>query len=320
MKRLFKLSWKPTFILLLGLTALGSAHGADIATSFQYPMNPYLEGHRYFDEWTDAFGGKYHAAQDCQGKGGDPVYAVANGVVSYSYGEGGEWAMYGYVMTIDHQLPDGFWVYSLYGHLSTRRWKKLEGEVVHKGELIGYLGDDDEDGSLTQWGPHLHFGIRMGKQSDYYDFLVGYYTDHPAFHGWIDPGDFIENNLRSAGFPDLTGEWNSLTQTCKTTSGKTKCKLQGALDIRNQGDQKSPSFNISFYLSEDEELDEEDTFLGEVTMGSIKARGNKAKKWSYSLPVGDHATGMYIITVIDEEYAVPEFNRNNNLTVSGPLP
>jgi hypothetical protein len=223
-------------------------------------------------------------------------------------------------MTIDHQLPDGFWVYSLYGHLSTRRWKKLEGEVVHKGELIGYLGDDDEDGSLTQWGPHLHFGIRMGKKSDYYDFLVGYYPDHPALHGWIDPGSFIENNLRSAGLPDLIGEWNSLAQTCKTASGKTRCKIQGTLNIQNRGDQKSSSFDVSFYLSENEELDGEDTFLSKVTIGSIKAGGNKAKKWSYSLPMGDHATGEYIIAVIDEEYAVAESNRSNNRAVYGPLP
>ena len=167
--------------------------GTDRATSFQYPMNPYVERHRYFDEWTDNYGGKYHAAQDCLGEGGDRVYAVANGVVSYSYGEGGEWGGYGYVMTIDHQLPDESWYYSLYGHLSTRRWKKEEGKPVYRGELIGYVGDDDEDGS-SAWGPHLHFGIRAGKKSDYLDFLVGYYSDHPALHGWVNPGEFIEGH------------------------------------------------------------------------------------------------------------------------------
>lgn len=167
--------------------------GTDKATSFQYPMEPYIEGHRYFDEWTDNYGGRYHAAQDCYGKGGDPVYAIANGVVSYSDGEGGDWRGYGYLITIDHQLPDGALYYSLYGHLSTRRWKKQMGEPVYKGQLIAYLGDDDEDGSPA-WGPHLHFGIRSGKQSDSLDFLVGYYSDHPALHGWVKPGEFIEEH------------------------------------------------------------------------------------------------------------------------------
>ncbi|RPJ10787.1 MAG: TIGR02594 family protein [Deltaproteobacteria bacterium] len=96
------------FLLPSIFIPLKVAPGAELATSFGYPMNPYAEGHRYYEEWTDAFGGKYHAAQDLQGKGGDPVYAVANGVVSYSHGEGGEWAGYGYLITIDPALdPKG---------------------------------------------------------------------------------------------------------------------------------------------------------------------------------------------------------------------
>ena len=307
-------------VFLLSILIVSSvASGADLATSFQYPMDPYVEGHRYYDEWTDAFGGRYHAAQDCQGKGGDPVYAVANGVVSYSYGEGGEWAWYGYLITIDHQLPNGSGVYSLYGHLSTRRWKKLEGEVVHKGDLIGYLGDDDEDGNLTGWGPHLHFGIRMGKKSDYYDFLVGYYPDHPALHGWIDPGNFIESNLRSAGFPDLTGQWTSLTESCRTAAGKVRCKLQGALNIQNQGDQKAPAFTLRLYLSQDGVLDKDDVFLKKLNVGSLKVGASKVIKWTHNLPVNDQATGKHVIAVIDEDMLIAESNENNNEIPSGPI-
>jgi murein DD-endopeptidase MepM/ murein hydrolase activator NlpD len=307
-------------ILFLILVLSSAASGTDLAESFQYPMNPYVEGHRYYDEWTDAFGGKYHAAQDCQGKGGDPVYAVANGVVSYSYGEGGEWAWYGYLITIDHQLPDSSRVYSLYGHLSTRRWKKLEGEVVHKGDLIGYLGDDDEDGNLTEWGPHLHFGIRMGKKSDYYDFLVGYYPDHPALHGWIDPGTFIENNLRSAGFPDLTGQWSTLTQSCRTTSGKKRCKLQGTLNVRNQGDQKASAFPINLYLSQSETLGENAVFLKKLSVGSLKAGASRVIKWTHNLPVNIQATGKYVIAVIDPVDTILETNEGNNIVIYGPVP
>ena len=306
-------------VFLLWIMILSSAaSGADLATSFGYPMNPYVEGHRYYNEWTDIFDGRYHAAQDCQGQGGDPVYAIANGVVSYSYGEGGEWAKYGYVITVDHQLPDGSRIYSLCGHLSTRRWKKAEGEVVQKGDLIGYLGDDDEDGS-TQWGPHLHFGIRMGKKSDYVDFLVGYYPDHPALHGWIDPGNFVENNLRSAGFPDLTGQWNSLTQSCRTTSGKKRCKLQGNLSIRNEGDQKAPAFTVSLHLSQDETLDENAVLLKKLKVGSLKAGSNKTIKWTHNLPVNGQATGEYVIAVIDEERVIAESNENDNQTPYGPI-
>ena len=267
MNHLLKVSLRVTFIFLVLLIVLKSAYGADVSDSFTYPTSPYVEVHRYYDEWAEVFG-KYHAAQDLQGKGGDPVYAVANGVVSFSYGEGGEWAMYGYVITIDHQLPDGSGVYSLYGHLSTRRWKKSEGEVVHKGDIIGYVGDDDEDGSLTQWGPHLHFGIRWEKKNDYYDFLVGYYSDHPALHGWIDPGDFIGNNLGNDEFPDLTGQWNFLSQTCRSTRDGPKCKITGKLSIQNVGALKAHSSIVRFYLSTDNVYDEgTDTFLNNQAGG-----------------------------------------------------
>jgi murein DD-endopeptidase MepM/ murein hydrolase activator NlpD len=319
MKRLPILSRIVLLIALMALSGIEKTYGADISDSFTYPMDPYVEGHRYYNEWTDVFGGKYHAAQDCQGKGGDPVYAVANGVVSYSYGEGGEWAWYGYLITIDHQLPDGSRVYSLYGHLSTRRWKKLEGEVVHKGDLIGYLGDDDEDGNLTGWGPHLHFGIRMGKKSDYYDFLVGYYPDHPALHGWIDPGNFIESNLRSAGFPDLTGQWNSLAQSCRATAGKLRCKLQGALNIQNRGDQKALASAVSLYLSLNETLDENAVFLKKLNVGSLKAGAGKVIKWTYNLPINDQAAGKHVIAVIDEDMLIAESDENNNATAGGPI-
>jgi murein DD-endopeptidase MepM/ murein hydrolase activator NlpD len=315
---LTKVSLGVTLISLALLIVLKSACGADVSDSFTYPMSPYVEVHRYYEEWAEVFG-KYHAAQDLLGNGGDPVYAVANGVVSYSYGEGGEWAMYGYVITIDHELPDGSGVYSLYGHLSTRRWKRSEGEEVHKGDIIGYVGDDDEDGSLTQWGPHLHFGIRIGKKSDYYDFLVGYYSDHPALHGWIDPGDFIGANLANDEFPDLTGQWNSLTQRCRSTRDGPKCKITGKLSIQNMGTLKAHSSFVRFYLSTDNVYDEgTDTFLKQKATGTLRTEKNKTKKLSYRFH--ETASGMYIVAVIDADNTVAESDESNNYIVFGPIP
>ena len=57
-----------------------------------------------------------------------PGYPCFFKVVSYSYGEGGEWAAHGYLITIDHQLPDGSQVYSLYGHLSVKSCCALKEE------------------------------------------------------------------------------------------------------------------------------------------------------------------------------------------------
>jgi murein DD-endopeptidase MepM/ murein hydrolase activator NlpD len=102
---------------------------------------------------------------------------------------------YGWLITVDHPVSN---VYSLYGHLSTRR-NKLERGGVKKGDVIGYLADDDEDGSggaYPDWGPHLHFGIRQGSRFDYPEsgddrWMAGYTYAHPTTLGWVNPTLFI---------------------------------------------------------------------------------------------------------------------------------
>jgi murein DD-endopeptidase MepM/ murein hydrolase activator NlpD len=141
-----------------------------------------------------AFGGRYHCAEDAYGGAGNTVYAIADGVVSYSGPMGG----YGWLIIIDHPGHDA---YSLYGHLSTWREKVTSGDVLN-GDVIGYLADDAEDGSggnYPDWGPHLHFTIRQGSRADYPDtgdsrWMAGYTTAHPGELGWLEPSDFINDN------------------------------------------------------------------------------------------------------------------------------
>jgi murein DD-endopeptidase MepM/ murein hydrolase activator NlpD len=105
--------------------------------------------------------GEYHAAEDYHEPAGSPVYAFADGVISYSGPRKG----YGWLIIIDH--PD-LNLYSLYGHLSPSRWK-IESGAVEKGDLIAYLGDPDENGGSKEspLTPHLHFGIRSGQRVHY---------------------------------------------------------------------------------------------------------------------------------------------------------
>jgi murein DD-endopeptidase MepM/ murein hydrolase activator NlpD len=145
-----------------------------------------------FAHVNSAFDDRHHAAEDAFGAAGTPVYAMADGVISYS----GPALGYGWLITIDHpQLG----VYSLYGHLSTRRSKIVEG-AVKKGDVIASLADDDEDGSgggYPNWGPHLHFGIRQGAREDYPSsddddrWMAGYTCAHPETLGWLRPSVFI---------------------------------------------------------------------------------------------------------------------------------
>ena len=100
------------------------------AQHFQFPLEKYEAIYQDFGNLNAGAGNRYHCAEDIHAFPGTPVYAIADGEISYSgpaYG-------YGWLITIDHPTDS---VYSLYGHVSTRRWKKTSGEV-EMGEHVAY--------------------------------------------------------------------------------------------------------------------------------------------------------------------------------------
>jgi len=127
---------------------------------------------------------QFHAAEDYKRPAETPVYAMADGRVSFSGTAGG----YGWLIIIDHPQAN---LYSLYGHLSPSRWKLNEGTDVKKGDLIAYLGDPDENGGSKKspLEPHLHFGIRAGQRDDYpgrgeWRWMAGWIRLCPQDLGW----------------------------------------------------------------------------------------------------------------------------------------
>ncbi len=136
---------------------------------------------------------KYHAAEDYHLPAGSPVYAFADGEISFSGRMGG----YGWLIIIDHPQAN---IYSLYGHLSPSRWYLESGTVVEKGDLIAYLGDEDENGGSAK-NPlvtHLHFGIRAGQRRDYTGFgewrwMAGWIKPCPSDIGWLTPSQVISS-------------------------------------------------------------------------------------------------------------------------------
>jgi len=136
----------------------------------------------------------YHAAEDYHLPAGTPVFAFADGVVSFSGRMGG----YGWLVIIDHPQAN---IYSLYGHLSPSRWS-IGRVPVAKGDLIGYLGDPDENGGSASKPlvTHLHFGIRAGQQSDYpgrgeWRWMAGWIKPCPADLGWLRPSAVMTGQL-----------------------------------------------------------------------------------------------------------------------------
>ena len=145
---------------------------------------------------------EYHAAEDYHQPAGSPVYAMADGIISFS----GLMKGYGWLIIIDHPKLN---LYSLYGHLSPSRWYIKLGSV-HKGQLIAYLGDSDENGGSKEnpLRPHLHFGIRLGQRADYpsigeWRWQAGWIKYCPQDLGWLQPSKIIsEQAIPDGGFPN----------------------------------------------------------------------------------------------------------------------
>jgi murein DD-endopeptidase MepM/ murein hydrolase activator NlpD len=99
------------------------------------------------DPFTHA--GSFHPGLDFKGPIGAPIFAAANGRVSFV----GERQGYGNCVEIDH----GNGLVTRYAHMSGFRTQT--GKLVHPGEVIGAIGST---GRST--GPHLHFEVRINDR------------------------------------------------------------------------------------------------------------------------------------------------------------
>jgi murein DD-endopeptidase MepM/ murein hydrolase activator NlpD len=120
--------------------------------AFRVPLG--LPLHTSF-RFTSGFGGRndpingsarMHEGQDLAGDYGDPVYATADGTVTYAGWENG----YGRLIKITH----AFGIETRYGHLS--QIGVNVGQKVSRGEKIGDMGN-----SGRSTGTHLHYEVRL---------------------------------------------------------------------------------------------------------------------------------------------------------------
>jgi len=119
---------------------------------------------------SDVFGGdrNIHMGIDFGGPVGKEVYSIFDGVV-HSAGYNAAPGDYGNVVVIEYDIsPEYLWsdfrcsleeskLYALYGHLAAEKVSELkEGQLVKKGEVIGYIGGFSENGGYS---PHVHFQL-----------------------------------------------------------------------------------------------------------------------------------------------------------------
>lgn len=131
--------------------------------------------------------GRFHVGEDWySGRGstyGQAVQAVANGRVTYAYELG--WGRDGGVVVIEHRLPGGTLVYSVYGHLMGTNTMPLPRRLdcVQTGQVIGAIAD-------SRPAPHLHFEIRTHLRDTP---GPGYVMGDPYAEGWQHPSRFVTN-------------------------------------------------------------------------------------------------------------------------------
>lgn len=160
-----------------------------LADGFDYPVGkPDAAG--YYK--ARGFWPNGHLGEDWNGRGGgnsdqgDPVYAIAHGVVVYSADFRAGW---GNVVIIRHAYREKngrvYFIDSQYGHLDRRLVRK--GQKVKRGAKIGTIGR----GPRNMYYAHLHFEIRkninLGMQRSKYK------RDYSNYHS---PTHFITANRR----------------------------------------------------------------------------------------------------------------------------
>jgi hypothetical protein len=144
-----------------------------------------------FWEMNEKRGG-HHLGDDLNGIGGmnsdlgDPVFAIADGLVLYAGEPSPGW---GKVIVIAHRAPDGRLLHAMVAHLN--RIDVTPGTLVARGAGIGTVGT--ANGYYTA---HLHFEIRASDEVD----IGGGYAMDPNNH--LDPSATIAS-LRHAPALDL---------------------------------------------------------------------------------------------------------------------
>ncbi len=137
----------------------------------------YRSTHLGVDFWVESF---------------TPIHSILDGVVLSVHNNSND-KDYGPTIILEHKITDDFSFFTLYGHLSQSSLNILSaGQKISKGNLIGYVGDCNENGN---WAPHLHFQIMLDMLGNKTDFPGVAYTNEINIWKSIcpDPNLFFKN-------------------------------------------------------------------------------------------------------------------------------
>lgn len=176
--------------ILFGLEA--EALGQPVATSFVPPVQP-ASGYYNANLFLQLTPGRgYHMGEDLNGnKGGstdfgDPVYPSAVGKVVTVYNPSGP-DSWGPTVCVEHLLPNGKKIYTIYAHLS-KILVKL-GQIVYPYQILGNIGDAN---GYYKKAAHLHSGYSWMRWTP---TSPGYYKTLTVAvaQKYLDPSLFIDD-------------------------------------------------------------------------------------------------------------------------------
>lgn len=134
-----------------------------------------------FGIYRARFGGLHTGIDVAFEQLGSPVRAAARGRVTYSDPAG--WDTEKGVVVIQHTMPDGTLVNTLYGHMEELNDYTFPamGQCVERGDIIGAVGFP------SRGRPHLHYEVRTRYR---HEGGPGYTETNPLELGWLHPLDF----------------------------------------------------------------------------------------------------------------------------------
>jgi hypothetical protein len=127
---------------------------------------------------------------------------------------------------------------------------------------------------------------------------------------------FTSTTLAVPNGPDLTGDWNPVSQICR----RDRCMLMGSVRVWNQGNATAPTARLRVIFSDDAVLDPGDTVLQESSIRSLRPGWSRTSRVRVRLPLGANASGKYLFAVMDALNSVAETDEANNEPMYGPIP
>jgi murein DD-endopeptidase MepM/ murein hydrolase activator NlpD len=197
--------WRPltTFlaaIFLTTFTVCGQQARVNLADGFDFPVGkPNAEG--YYKSRGLRLRAPQHFGEDWNGRAGgntdlgDPVYAIADGIVTFAHNVRAGW---GNVVLTRHAYRDPAtgqvkYIDTLNGHLNAMMVKV--GQSIKRGQQLGTIGTN-----FGMYPAHLHFEIR-------HNITIGMSRSGVPSDlvNWADPTLFINKHRR------LNREWRPVT-------------------------------------------------------------------------------------------------------------